>query len=214
MSDSRADIGPLLANAAWTRRLARALVQDADAADDIEQEVRVAGWRRPPSEGRPLRAWLARVVRNLAINHVQSNTRRRAREREAVILAETDVPSAEVLALKLEAQQRLVALVDALEPPFRETVLLHYFDGRSSVEIARAKGIPEGTVRWRLKTGLDCIRRALRLEDESKSHDRPASLLLLVECKDGPLRPWSGFAISPSWWPDAGFFGTSRIVIA
>jgi DNA-directed RNA polymerase specialized sigma24 family protein len=52
-------------------------------------------------------------------------------------------------------------LVDALDEPFRSTIRLRYFDGLSAAEIARRATLPEGTVRWRAKEGLERLRRAL-----------------------------------------------------
>ena len=48
-----------------------------------------------------------------------------------------------------------------LEEPYRTTVMLRYFGDLSSAEIARRQGIPEGTVRSRLKRALDRLRRDL-----------------------------------------------------
>jgi hypothetical protein len=49
----------------------------------------------------------------------------------------------------------------ALDEPFRSALVLRFQEGRSAVQIARASGVPEGTVRWRVKEGLDRLRRAL-----------------------------------------------------
>jgi hypothetical protein len=57
---------------------------------------------------------------------------------------------------------RVVAeIVAGLDEPFRQTIVRRFFEGESSAEIARRLRIPEGTVRWRLKEGLDRVRRQL-----------------------------------------------------
>ena len=56
----------LLAETAWMRTLARALVRDADAADDLVQDTVVAALRAKPELDRGLRPWLGRVLRNAA----------------------------------------------------------------------------------------------------------------------------------------------------
>ncbi len=43
----------------------------------------------------------------------------------------------------------------------RLVVRERYFEGRSAAEVARAHGIPAGTVRWRLEVGLDRLRDQL-----------------------------------------------------
>ena len=42
------------------------------------------------------------------------------------------------------------AALTALDEPFRTTVIRRYLDGQSAADIAKALGIPAGTVRWRL----------------------------------------------------------------
>lgn len=53
----------LLAQSSWVVALARSLVRDAAAAEDLAQEAWVAALERRPCVLRP---WLARVVANLA----------------------------------------------------------------------------------------------------------------------------------------------------
>jgi predicted RNA polymerase sigma factor len=64
---STVTIADLLAHTAWARRLARSLTADADAADDLVQETWIAATQHPPATDRPLRPWLAVVLRNLFI---------------------------------------------------------------------------------------------------------------------------------------------------
>ena len=61
----------LLAEADWVHRLARSLLQDAHLAADAAQDALVAAIQRPPEfalDRRRLRSWLARVVRNRAVD--------------------------------------------------------------------------------------------------------------------------------------------------
>src|SRR5262245_9947702 len=92
-SSSRVDL--LLAQGAWVRRLARGLLQDPDAAEDLSQETLVAGWRHQPSVDRPVRGWLARVARNLARNRAIQDGARKAREAANAALADDAIPSPE-----------------------------------------------------------------------------------------------------------------------
>ena len=52
----------------------------------------------------------------------------------------------------------LRAAVDALPDDLREAIVLHYFDGMSVPDIAKALEVPEGTVYWRLHEGRKRIR--------------------------------------------------------
>jgi hypothetical protein len=68
---------------------------------------------------------------------------------------------AEDTAARRELYETIAAAVEALAEPLRGTVVLRYLEGLTSEEIARRTGVPEGTVRARLATGLDEIRRKL-----------------------------------------------------
>jgi len=145
----------LTAELAWMRRLALALVRDDDAADDISQEAWLAARDRVPGD-RPLRPWLSRVVVNVVRMRSRAQSRRVARE--AALPESPPVPSSAELVDRVEVQRALADAVLALGEPYRSTVLLHYFEGLSSAEIARRCGIPDGTVRRRLKVALDELR--------------------------------------------------------
>src|SRR5262249_34848007 len=57
--------------------------------------------------------------------------------------------------------ERLTSALVALEEPFRTVVVRRYLDDESAADIARSLGVPAGTVRWRLKTGLERLRAEL-----------------------------------------------------
>ena len=132
-------LAELLQHAAWTRQLARGLVGEA-AADDVVQETWIAALRRPPDARQPLRSWLATVVRNNSFNRSRERARRAARE--ARVDAHQGLESAEVVLGRLEMHKVLVEVVSALPEPYRQTVLLAYFDELSSTEIGAATVTP------------------------------------------------------------------------
>jgi len=150
----------LLLHGAWLRRFAGALVRDDDAADDVAQGTLVAAWQHPPAEDAKPRSWLARVAVNHARDRLRSESRREARE--AVASFQPAGPATpEQLVGDLQIHRALAEEVSALDAPYREVVFLRYYEGMSAAQIARRLGVPAGTVRWRLKEGLDRVRRAL-----------------------------------------------------
>jgi len=60
-----APVETLLEHANWLRRLARSLVGDAQRAEDLSQETWLRALENPPDGDRPLRGWLATVMRNV-----------------------------------------------------------------------------------------------------------------------------------------------------
>jgi RNA polymerase sigma-70 factor (ECF subfamily) len=178
----------LLAESDWVRRLARALVSDPDAAEDVAQQALVAALERPPKADRPLRPWLRVVVENFARMRRRSEGAR-ARREEQVARKEADT-STEAAYERVELQRSLASDVLALEEPFREAVVLHYYAGLTSVEIARRTGSPEGTIRWRLKRGLEQLRERL---DRRHGGDRTVWLSALAGwCREPDMPLASG----------------------
>ena len=71
-----ASMEELLEHEGWVQGLARSLVHDPAAAEDLVQETWLAALRRPPMNDRPLRPWLGRVVRNFASERRRRDSRR------------------------------------------------------------------------------------------------------------------------------------------
>ncbi len=141
------------------RALARSLVHGDAETDDLLQDTAIAAITHPPDEERPTRPWLATVLRNRWRMNRRAESRRRAREQtvaadEAEEQRDDPIDRARVL-------ERLSTALVVLDEPFRTTVIRRYLDGESAAEIARTQGVPAGTVRWRLKTGLERLRAAL-----------------------------------------------------
>jgi len=164
----------LLGQADFVRALARRLLADPGAADDVAQEALVRGLEQPPRALSALRAWLARVTRNLAAQRARAEARRARREREAA-RAEALPSTAEVLARE-SVRAAVVRAVLALAEPYRTTLLLRYFEGLPPRAIARRLGVPVETVRTREKRALAELRA--RLDGEHGARASWAALLL------------------------------------
>lgn len=147
--------------------LAYRMLGDASAAEDVVQEAFLSVWRQANTfrAGRSaVRTWLLSIVHHRAID--------RLRRTDSHVLTEADLETpperadervdveAEVGAL-LEAQQIRAAL-GALPPDQRRAIELAYFGGHSHSEIARMLGIPTGTVKGRLRIGLQKMRALLQ----------------------------------------------------
>jgi RNA polymerase sigma-70 factor (ECF subfamily) len=148
----------LLSHQGWLRRLARRLVASPSDADDLVQETYMAALRRPPPDARA-RPWLSGVMRKLALHHLRGERRRVRREESYQHLRSWESEPDELLSSA--DRERLLELVATLPEPFRSTVVEHYLEGLSCAEIARAQGIPDGTVRWRQMRALQLLRRQL-----------------------------------------------------
>jgi RNA polymerase sigma-70 factor (ECF subfamily) len=170
------DVDGLLAQAEWLRGLAGYLVHGGDA-DDVVQETWVAAMRSPPEASRPVRPWLAQVLRNVIRMDARGAARRRAREEEGGRGLGGEPVDAEAVLERLELQRMIAEMVKELDEPFRTAVLLRFFEGRLPADVARAQGIPAGTVRWRINEGLRRLRERLD-HAHGGQRDRWRALLL------------------------------------
>jgi RNA polymerase sigma-70 factor, ECF subfamily len=136
------------------RYLCRILGQ-TDAAHDLTQEVflRVSRTRVPDADAAGRRAWVFRIARNLALNHVRDEQRRPVSG--AVPLAETSEPATQELAVAIA--QALASLQDL----DRDVFLLRETAGLSYDEIAATCDLTVEAVRARLHRARVALRESL-----------------------------------------------------
>jgi RNA polymerase sigma-70 factor (ECF subfamily) len=191
---SNAGLAELVTSAGWLRRLAVGLLGDRDAAEDVVQGTLVTAWVHPPDRDREVRPWLAEVARNQALDQKRSASRRAAREAAAQV---PDPPSTpEQLIGDLEIHRLVAEVVCAQDEPYRSTLVTHYYDGVPAVEMARRLKVPAGTVRWRLKEGLDRVRVELDRRQHGDRRRWRRALLPLVPLPRA--RTWPALAAFPA----------------
>ena len=170
----------------WMRRLARALVGEA-AADDVVQDA----WTQlGPRHERP--GYLAAVVRSLSLRRLRSERQRKQRECR---VKNSELPSTADIAARSEIVRRLAAAVDNLDEPYRQTIVLRYYDEMSSADIARRAGISAATVRARLKRGLDQLRARLDRDGGGRERWLGALLPWVRSVAPTPLKAGSVLAV-------------------
>ena len=167
-------------HADFVRGLARRLVTDPGRADDLEQQTWMAMLRAQPTRGHGLRGWLATVTRRFAARMHREDSRRRSRETVAARPEQTE--SACDILQHEAAIRRVVDTVFGLDEPYRSTLVMRFYEDLTPQQIAERTGVPDATVRTRLKRGLDQVRRRL---DRSGLEWRRA----LLPVAFGPLLP-------------------------
>lgn len=148
-----------LEHASYVRALARRLVYDVHAADDLFQEAWLAALQRAPSDGSLPKRWWRALVRNLALDAWLADERRRDRELASEPRKPTSSP-ADVLEHEGE-RRRIVAALLELDEPYRSTLIARFFDGLDARELAARTRVPLETVRTRQKRGLALLRDKL-----------------------------------------------------
>ncbi len=162
-NDAAVPLDELLAHRAWVRALAVALSRDENDADDLEQQAWLTAMRRPPETLDSPRGWLASVLRSMAKRRARTDSRRARREAGAA-RRDVDVNDPARLAARAEMHARVAMAVVALREPYRQAVLLHYFEGLSVRETSARMDAPFETSRARLRRGREQLRRQLDSE--------------------------------------------------
>ena len=172
-SSPKPSLERLLEESVWVEALARGLVDDAHEAEDVAQNARAAALSHAPDDPSHARSWLVRVVRNFARLSRLRRSRRERRERESA--RPEAISSTADLVVRAELQRQLVGAVLALAEPYRDVVLLRYFDSLPPREIAARQRVPVETVRTRLKRALAQLREKL-----DREHGRGSWAVLLL----------------------------------
>ena len=137
---------------------------DKNLAEDVVQETFLAVWRQAgtftPERG-TVRSWLLSIVRHRAIDI----TRRRSFAKERISLDEIGFepryPDAwQEVSSNLE-RERVRHAISALPAEQSEAIMLSYFGGFTQQEIAERTGVPLGTVKGRIRLGLQKLRSVL-----------------------------------------------------
>lgn len=164
------------AAAAFVRRfqgpvygLAVSITHDPGLAQDVSQEVFVRAWRAAGSydvRRASVLTWLLTITRNAAIDAVRANrsTPTEGALLEEMMTATMRAPGAEDDVLRHAERDAAVARLRALPPEQARAVVLAVIGGRTAAEVGVAEGIPLGTAKTRIRTGLRRVREAMEAD--------------------------------------------------
>ena len=151
-------------HAAVVYRVSMGTARNAEIAHDVTQDVFSHLWRHPerfdPSRG-SLRSYLITRSRSRTLDVLRSETSRARRERNegrAAIVDPGDIADA---VADSDTAERLRAALAELPETEQAVIRLAYFGGRSYREVAEELGIPEGTAKSRIRSGLSRLRASL-----------------------------------------------------
>jgi RNA polymerase sigma-70 factor (ECF subfamily) len=138
------------------------IVRDRTEAEEVLQEAFVQAWTRAgtynPALGSPA-GWLVGIARNRAIDRVRANA---VRVRAVEALEEPPPPpTPEGTAATGERQREVRRALAQLAPDQRELIEQAYFLGLTQSELAERHRLPLGTVKTRMRAGLQELRRQL-----------------------------------------------------
>jgi RNA polymerase sigma-70 factor (ECF subfamily) len=140
-------------------------VRDPALADDVVQEVFVRLWTRAEqfdSERGTLRSYLLAQTHGRSLDLVRSESARRRREEREARTVREPVPDVEQQVVRQSIADDVHAALTQLPELEREPVELAYLGGLPYREVAVRLGIPEGTAKSRIRSGLSHLREAMR----------------------------------------------------
>ena len=156
---SEEELEELLSHGSWIRPLARRLLYDPSAADDVVQEVYLTAMNRPPRDAAALPAWLHKVTRTLSFRANRSVRRRRRHEQQ------TPQPRVQITPEQIEQQSETQSIVAAeiarLDEPYRTVVYLRFYEDQKFDHIAEQLGMPSSTVRNHSQRATQLLRTRL-----------------------------------------------------
>lgn len=141
------------------------ILRDRGDAEDVLQDVFVRVWDRAdaydPALGAPV-AWLVRIARNRAIDRLRARaTRPQVDTPDVPEQRPAPGPSPEQAAAQSEAGRGILAALGTLPGDQRLLIERAFFEGLTHMELAAALGLPLGTVKTRIRTGMQALRRQL-----------------------------------------------------
>jgi RNA polymerase sigma-70 factor, ECF subfamily len=150
--------------------LIRRILRDREAAQEVLQEVFLQIWQDAPSydpsRGSP-EAWLVMRAKTRAIDKLRS-----IRRREQTFVAPVDERVAAAPGTRgddpaFAAEDRGLAqgALEQLPGPQRRAIELAFLEGLTQSEIAARLGEPLGTVKTRIRLGLERLRAAFKVDD-------------------------------------------------
>lgn len=142
---------------------AQRITRDAAMAEDVAQETFFQLARQSRNITQSVAAWLHRVAWRRACNAVRDDTTRRRIEEEAAVTEATLANPAEHESTWAEVETVLDEVVDELPDNIRETLVMHFLQGRSQREISGQIGVSQSTVSRQIEEGLSLLRARLKM---------------------------------------------------
>lgn len=146
----------MVRNDSWTASSA--------AAEDAVQESFLTIWRtsmRFDPELGSVRTWILSIVHRRTIDALRRNMVHLRRRSDAPVPDQPDPERTEDQVVGREQAEEVRAALAELPPAQRRVLDLAYFGGYTHREIARLLGEPLGTVKGRMRLGLERLKRRL-----------------------------------------------------
>jgi RNA polymerase sigma-70 factor, ECF subfamily len=143
-------------------------LRSPEESEEVVLDVFAQVWRiadRYDASKSRVDTWLFMMARSRILDRVRKLQRRAPITKETVDLAEIQLPASGVdpfeAAIILERREQVVLVLEQLPLEQRLVIELAYYQGLSQSEIALQTGMSLGTVKTRIRLGLNKLRAAL-----------------------------------------------------
>ena len=152
--------------------VARRMLRDAGAAEDVAQQAFLNAWKALErfDTARPFRHWILRIASNLCRNVIAS---RKVRHKllsprggdDEVPDIQAAPPPPDPLAAAEPADPRLRTAIEALPDHHRLAVVLRYLHGMTIEGVSEVTGLPQNTIKTHLHRGRATLRKLLEMPE-------------------------------------------------
>lgn len=153
--------------------LARRLLGEGSFAEDVTQEVFVKLWKEPgrfdPNRGKLLTLLLTQT-HGRAVDLIRANNARQRREDRVAAEPQPPMPDVDAELIAVARSEQVREALNALPPEEKVPIELAYYGGNTYKEVATLLGVPEGTVKTRIRTGLRRLNTVLTNSDHDHEH--------------------------------------------
>ncbi|MDJ0952142.1 MAG: sigma-70 family RNA polymerase sigma factor [Acidimicrobiia bacterium] len=148
-------------------RVAYGLLRREELAQDVTQDVFVRLWQRPErfdSDRGSLASFLKLDAHGRSVDLIRSEEARSKREIANERQSSRYADSPEEEAMKMITSERVRTALDELKETERAPIAMAFYLGYSYRKVATELGVPEGTVKSRIRSGMAKLRDTLGTE--------------------------------------------------
>ena len=136
------------------------------ANEDIEQEIYIKIWRNLKKQNSisKLSNWISTIASNACKDFLKSKqhkTESLKTDDETILENISDVKTPEMLVNSEQRQKFILKTVDKLPKKMKEVIILYEFEEKSYDEISNKLKIPIGTVKSRLSSAREVLKKEL-----------------------------------------------------